>query len=501
MRFTTSTLRSAMRFLALWACAIVMVLATLGIMERQRLVRELTVKSEGLHRLASQRADQHDAHLTALSAILVASEEARQDLLIEVAATITRFYPRIVSVNALSLEPARPDIQTPFALGAQDATRVRDLALQSTGALQIAPSTVDADRYLLVKRSPNSQAARYALALNINAAALVASDDPFWQSPSVSHRLLSPQGDVLTGGLATGDATFSRAIGSASQPLILETALRIRTADLLPIGTVLVATALATLLFWLVALGLKQRARRKEAEQRADLSALETRLAHASRINAMGEMASGMAHELAQPLTAILSQAQAGRHLVQRGDVEGLARVLDDTVAQAQRGADILERLQRWSRPNRDQVQACSLNEAALRVKRLLGTEAQAKGAVVTLDLPNTPLQVKADPVELEQVIFNLVRNALDAADRARVLLRARRLGDRAVLEVSDDGPGVPADIRERVFEPFVTGKKDGTGLGLALCQRLVEEMGGDIELVSGTAHTTFRLSLPIAAS
>ncbi|GHE92349.1 hypothetical protein GCM10016455_10470 [Aliiroseovarius zhejiangensis] len=246
---------------------------------------------------------------------------------------------------------------------------------------------------------------------------------------------------------------------------------------------------------------MKQRARRKEAEQRADLSALETRLAHASRVNAMGEMASGMAHELAQPLTAILSQAQAGRHLVRRGDVEGLARVLDDTVAQAQRGADILERLQRWSRPNRDLAQACSLNDAALRVKRLLGREAQAKGAVVTLDLPNTLLQVKADPVELEQVIFNLVRNALDAADRARVLLRARRVGDRAVLEVSDDGPGVPADIRERVFEPFVTGKKDGTGLGLALCQRLVEEMGGDMELVSGTAHTTFRLSLPIAVS
>ena len=100
------------------------------------------------------------------------------------------------------------------------------------------------------------------------------------------------------------------------------------------------------------------------AENRAKLSAQETRLAHASRVNAMGEMASGMAHELAQPLTAILSQAQAGRRLARRGDTDRLADVLDDTVSQAQRASDILDRLRRWSKPNRAPIKSCALNDA-----------------------------------------------------------------------------------------------------------------------------------------
>ncbi len=121
---------------------------------------------------------------------------------------------------------------------------------------------------------------------------------------------------------------FSKPLGSASQPFILQTALAIGFADLVPPGKALIAIILVSALLTLTSLGLKQRARTKEAENRAKLSAQETRLAHASRVNAMGEMASGMAHELAQPLTAILSQAQAGRHLLRRGDIDRLERVV-----------------------------------------------------------------------------------------------------------------------------------------------------------------------------
>ncbi len=213
----------------------------------------------------------------------------------------------------------------------------------------------------------------------------------------------------------------------------------------------------------------------------------------------MGEMASGMAHELAQPLTAILSQAQAGRHLARRGDVARLGTVLDDTVSQAQRAADILDRLRRWSKPNRAPSKPCALHDAAQSVQRLLALEAKTKGATVTLSLYDEPLFIDADPVELEQVVFNLVRNALDASDAARVTIRTDVDGRMAILDVTDNGPGVPDDIRTRIFEPFVTGKPDGTGLGLALCQRLVEEMGGDIALLSEAAETTFRLSLPLS--
>lgn len=488
------------RYLWFWALAVSLVLCGLALFERQSLVRELNDKSVTLHRLASQRADQHDAHLTSLSAIFVAGGVERQDLLLDVAATIMRFYPRIRSVNVIPFDPSEPVIQTLPGLAAEEASLIVEMARRSTGALQIQQMPTMPNHYLLVKRTPNSDAARHGLALAIDAGALVATDDPFWQKPSVALRLVTPDGqNALVGQLSLDEAWFSKPLGSVSQPLNFETSLAISLADVVPLGKALVATVLVTTLFFLSALGLKQRARAKDAESRAKLSAQETRLAHASRVNAMGEMASGMAHELAQPLTAILSQAQAGRHLARRGDVARLGAVLDDTVSQAQRAADILDRLRRWSKPNRTPSKSCPLHDVAQSVQRLLALVAKSKGATITLLLHDGPLFIDADPVELEQVVFNLVRNALDASDGARITIRTDVEGRTAILDVTDNGPGVSEEILTRIFEPFVTGKPDGTGLGLALCQRLIEEMNGDIALLSDAAETTFRLSLPIS--
>lgn len=483
----------------LWTLLVALSLAVLAGVERQRLIGDFTTASATLHRLASQRADQHDAHLTSLSAILVVGGPARQDLLLDVAGTILRFYPRIRSMNAIPLDAALASIETRPVLTDAVADSVRKMARISTGALEIAQMQGVPDHYLLVKRSPNTDAASYGLALVINAAALLESDDPFWGTPAAGFALLTPDGVVLTGRRAAGGAMFSKPLGSASQPLILETHLAIRPADLLPIGKALAVAVAATILYISAMLARTQRARTQAAENRARLSAQEVRLAHASRINAMGEMASGMAHELAQPLTAILAQAQAGRHLLRRGDVERLSGVLVDTVTQAQRASDILQRLRRWSRPNRAETTLCAVHDAVRGVVLLLAQEARAAGADINLVLIDAPIFVVADPVALEQVIFNLVRNALEASDAARVTLRSSVAGGRVILDVSDNGPGVPPDLQSRIFEPFVTGRVAGTGLGLALCQRLVEEMDGDIILLVGAPQTTFRVSLPQA--
>lgn len=487
------------RILLLWVVLAVVILAIVAGIERQRLVSEFTTKSATLHRLTSQRADQHDAHLTSLSAIFVAGGIARQDLLLNVAATITRFYPRITSVNVIPFDGSEPIIQTLPGLSVEEVARVRQMARQSTGTLQIGLALSTPNHYLLVKRTPNTDAAKNGLALTIDAQALVASDDPFWQKPSVAHSLLMPDGTPLTGEIVSGGAEFSKQLGSASQPLILKTSLAIQLADLLSVGTALTILAVLSALFIIILLGLAQRARTTDAENRAKLSAQEARLAHASRVNAMGEMASGMAHELAQPLTAILSQSQAGRRLAQRGDVDRLSDILDDTVAQAQRASDILGRLRRWSKPNRAPVRACALNDAVRGVDRLLALEAKASGATVILALSEMPIFIDANPVELEQVIFNLVRNAFEASDGAQVTIRTSATNTIAVLEIIDDGPGVPSHLRARIFEPFVTGKPDGTGLGLALCQRLVEEMEGEITLIEDASETVFQLTLPLS--
>lgn len=116
------------------------------------------------------------------------------------------------------------------------------------------------------------------------------------------------------------------------------------------------------------------------------------------------------------------------------------------------------------------------------------------------LSLQEASHLVDANPVELEQIIFNLVRNALDASEGAWVTIRTGVDNGLAILDVTDTGPGVPDHLRPRIFEPFVTGKPEGTGLGLALCQRLAEEMGGEIAHLSDAVETTFRLSLPISA-
>lgn len=500
MQMAFSYSKNFWRYVLLWVFAIILALSGLASFERRNLVRELTGKSATLHRLASQRADQHDAHLTSLSAIFVAGGVERQDLLLDVAATIRRFYPRITSVNVVPYDPSQPVIEAQPGLSAQTKERVVELARRSTGALQIGQIPDLPDHYLLVKRTPNSDAAQHGLALVIDARALIATDDPFWSAPSASLRLSTPNGQTtLVGQVSSGETRFSKPLGSVSQPLVFETSLAIGLSDLLPFGKVLLVIALVTVVFLLTALGFKQRARTKDAEGRAKISAQETRLAHASRVNAMGEMASGMAHELAQPMTAILSQAQAGRHLVRRGDIKRLGTVLEDTVSQAQRAANILDRLRRWSKPDRAPSEACSIHEAAQSVQNLLALEAKTKGAAITLSLHGDPLFVDADPVELEQVVFNLVRNALDASDAAQVTIRTHVDGRFVILDVSDTGPGVPDRLKARIFEPFVTGKPDGTGLGLALCQRLVEEMGGEIMLLDDADQTTFRVTLPLS--
>ncbi len=489
-----------MRILLGWGIALGIGLGATAFVERQNLIEELATQSAILHRLASQRADQHDAHLTSLSAIFVAGGLERSDLFLDVTATITRFYPRIASVHVVTFDPARTGISSSPNLSEEDLGLIRRLGGQSSGELQVRQMPAQPDYYVLVKRTPNTDAAEHSLALVINATALIETDDPFWQRPSAARRLMTRQGEILTGDILASDVILTKPLGSQSQPLILETSLRITFADVLPARAIALVAALVTALFAVGVALLGQRKRRQEAERNSALSAQETRLAHASRVNAMGEMASGMAHELAQPLTAILSKAQAGRHLARRGDVARLGSVLGDTVTQAQRAADILHRLRRWSKPNRADVEACSLNEAAQNVQRLLSREAADKGARVSLALADEQMTINADPVALEQIIFNLMRNALEASSQANVTVTTRVQDKLAVLEVCDTGPSVEGALKPRIFEPFVTGKLNGTGLGLALCHRLVEEMDGDIVLVPDAQQTTFRVSFPRAA-
>ena len=246
-------------------------------------------------------------------------------------------------------------------------------------------------------------------------------------------------------------------------------------------------------------LGFQQYARARRAEQQADFSAQEARLAHASRVNALGEMASGMAHELTQPLTAILSQAQAGRHLARRGDANALEQVMQQIADQAKRASAILESLRNWTKTSQPSDRLADVTQAVRSVELLLSREARTRNVELTVKTGSGPMTVRGDQVEVEQIVFNLVHNAIDAAAgraEAGVNVAVHSVLDRIVIDVSDTGPGVPSNMRNRLFEPFVTSKPGGTGLGLALCQRLAERMGGEVTLLD-SLPTTFRVILP----
>ena len=478
--------------LAGWIALVVVALGVAAKIEQSRLLSEFSAQVTILHRQLSQRVDQHDAHLTALSAVATAEGTSRTEVFRQVADTIVRFYPRITAVDLVALYDEGEFLSTRPGADAATIKAIRKAALSSDGQLALLAAPNAPGSYLLVKRSPNTPDARYGIALEIEGAGL------FDGGTSIDLTLFLPDGTPLVGVRQADIPRFEKELGSQSQPLILQARFAPDLADTLTFGQAVTIIVLTTLVYLGLVLGLGQYARARRAERQAHFSAQDARLAHASRVNVLGEMASGMAHELTQPLTAILSQAQAGLHLARRGEVAAMEPVMTQIAGQAKRASAILESLRNWTRPVPPIKQSADVNRALQSVQLLLSPKAQTQKVDLTFKAGAGPTWIVGDQIEIEQIVFNIVHNAIDAASGtagARVSVSLAAVADPVVVDVSDTGPGVPADLRSRVFEPFVSGKPDGTGLGLALCQRLAERMGGEVVLLDGLP-TTFRVIL-----
>lgn len=489
----------------LWALCLALVLAALAFWERGRLSDAHRAQSARLHTLLTQRVGQHDAHMTGLSAVAVAAGGQRDDLFLEVARGIMRFYTQIDAVLLVGLAEADGRL----IVGDADAALadvVRRAAARAEGrAPRVMRDPHRAGRHLYIKRSPNSAAARYALAMVIAAEALMPEGESYWQGAGRARQLALPDGTVLFGAAGGGGWSYEKPLSSASQPFVLRTGARMTAAELLPplrVGFALLSVTLAFL-----ALALLRRARRREraAEQRAELRGREAELSHATRVNALGEMASGIAHELTQPLTAVLAQAQAARRLAARGEAAKAEAALGGAIEQTKRAAALLERLRSWTNPRGSSAARTDLRQSLRHVQTLVDHRAGQIGAALVLTVPEQPLEVMIDPVEAEQIIFNLVSNALDALERQggarQIRLALSAMDGRVRLDVRDSGEGIAPALRPRLFEPFVTSRDEGTGLGLALSQRLAERAAGTLELIeeSGAAGAHFRLELPLA--
>lgn len=493
--------RPMAQVLVIWVVCSSLVVFVAGYWERDLRLNELDVQSQRLVALITQRVGQHDAHLTALSAM--SGEGDRTDLFFEVSNAIMRFYPRIVSVLRVPLNDGAAQSLAVGDASSDISDMVAEAARSSNAAPIVLADPGDPARYVMIKRSPNTDAGRYGLALVIDVAALLSENSGYWDDPKRRLRMLLPDGVTVfasSGGFE--DADFRRTLESRTQPFVLETSQKLTLAALLPVGRTsallaAVTFALMAFLFWQ-----QQRRKLRSAERQAELSGLESRLSHAARVNALGEMASGIAHELTQPLTAILAGSQAARRLTEKGKVEDVSGVLEDVVTQTKRAAALLERLRTWTKPQSSAPGVVDLRDTIENVRALLGPQAASADVVLTIDLPERAVTVQADPIEMEQIVFNLTRNALDAvaplAGTAQVTVTLEQDGNHAVLEVTDNGPGVPPALQDQLFTPFVTTREDGTGLGLALCQRLVERADGEIAFVDSVAGARFRVTLPL---
>jgi two-component system sensor kinase FixL len=236
---------------------------------------------------------------------------------------------------------------------------------------------------------------------------------------------------------------------------------------------------------------------------------LRERLTHLARVGVMGEMASSIAHEVNQPLTAIATYAQAGRRLTEAGTMEpGAAIELLNRIAEdALRAGAIIHRLRDLVRKHDVSQVKCDVNELIRDVTHLATVDARLHDVTLRLALEKELPTVLADGVQIQQIVLNLVRNAvdstvqIDATGKEVVVSTMRRDDGYVVVTVEDHGCGLPDDAEARLFQPFFTTKKGGMGLGLSISRTIAAAHGGRLWFERKSAGgTVFYLALPPAA-
>lgn len=242
----------------------------------------------------------------------------------------------------------------------------------------------------------------------------------------------------------------------------------------------------------------------REAPSLEDRNENELLLQHLSRLNTVSELATGIAHEMNQPLAAIMSFNQAAMRLLadDEPDVERASEALAEAVSQTRRAAGILERLRAFVGRRGLQFEPVAINRVVVNAVTLLSSKISAGGVRVTLCTEPCP-PVHADALQLEQVMVNLVRNAVEAMQavpvEARLLqVSTHSIAGRVHVRVTDSGPGIPEDSRPQLFTRFFTTKADGMGLGLSISRTILEAAGGDLHAGNASGGgACFHFSLP----
>lgn len=458
-------------------------------LDEQRVLFETDARI--VHRLLSQRVVQHDAILGTLTLLQPAAEAPGAS---PPEQRLPALYPHILAVQRRDRAGAWSDP----GLAAAEA--------RSLQAGQAALASVDfgAGRYRLVLAAEPTS---YALTLDLRA--LAPQDEwPMQIDTSPVQVALAHEGQrflIQPGQLPVPSKTsgwrfdFHKHLAAESQPFDVVAERHVGWAQLpwwrMSAWMLAVAAVLSVLMQ-----AQRQRAERQRAEELL-------RLGQVARLNTLGELAAGMAHELNQPLTAVLANTQGALRLMGEDppELDTARQAMRQAAAQARRAADVVGRLrQAVERPAvGGAVKAVSLNAAVQRALYLLEPESRRRGVEPVLQATQT-VTVQADPVALEQIVHNLLMNALQAleqmsADKRGLLVSLASGEGSGTLEVMDSGPGIAADALPRLFEPFFSTREGGLGLGLSLCETLASGMGGSLTARNAPeGGAVFTLTLPL---
>ena len=468
-----------------WLLLLILGVAGIGLQDyaaqRDRFVQDTSIA----HRMLSQKAVQHEAVLATLAAL---SHPPAPE----------RLFP--------SLQPALPQLQ---AVGRLDAGQWRGSAPPPAGLAEAVGRAAQAGQPVALAAGPAAYwlVAPSGWAILLDARQLVADTDVPPTLDALSLALPGGRLDLLS---ARGDATGpgwhlqrGKPLGAANQPFMLHGARRLAPASWPWAAWLAWALASAALVAgWT----LWRRSRAYALRERE-----QARLAAIGRLNTLGEMAAGIAHELNQPLTAILAHTGAAQRLLDDPDEQPeVRRALQATASQGRRAAEILGRL-RTLVAHGQPVQRSQLAPDALIASLRFLRESELARLGIRLDWHNADPGARplGDRVVLEQILHNLVQNAADAlatrpAPRRLDIGGQVRDDGRYVFTVRDNGPGIAADVLPRIFEPFYTTRSQGMGLGLALCETLAGAMDAHLEIRNrdeGGVCATLALPLPATAA
>jgi two-component system, LuxR family, sensor kinase FixL len=240
-----------------------------------------------------------------------------------------------------------------------------------------------------------------------------------------------------------------------------------------------------------------------------EVSELRQKLAHAGRVTMLGQLVSAIAHELSQPLSAIQHNAETAQILLGRDPVDMLLlrEIVDDVLRDDRRAADVLQRLRKWLKQGQINMEVVRLHELAQDVVTLVRGDATIKRVAIDCTVPRTLPPVRADRVHLSQVLLNLTMNAIEAVStqpgsQRHVSIEAHVGTDgNCEISVSDTGPGIPPDQLDHIFEPFVTAKSNGMGIGLSISRSIVEAHGGKLWAENGVRGATFHFTVPLQSA